>query len=399
MRVLFTSRQGFGHIHALIPLAGAARAAGHEVTFAVPRSMGSAVERCGFRWFAAGLDESSAAYARFIDERNRLPGRQRTRFMRRGSVTLLGPRMAADILGRCEIRRPDLIVRDASDYGGYIAGEVLGIPHAAHQAVSFEPSILALVAEPLDKLRAAYGLAPDPSLRQLERYLVLSPFPPSLNGTHEEACRTLYSYRAIPFDRSGDEDAPAWSWPAPDAPLVYATLGTAVNTRTDILRAFVEALRDQKVNLVLTVGRNGDPEQFGPQPPNVRIERYVPQSLIFPRCDLVISHGGSNTMLGALAHGIPQVMVPIAADQPDNAERCATAGAARIVPPTNATPAAIRSAALAVLSDPTYRQAARRVRDEMVRLPGLDRAVVLLERLAREKRPISASAEAALAVR
>ena len=90
MRVLFTSRQGFGHIHPLIPLAGAAREAGHEVTFAVPRSMGATVERCGFRWFAAGLDESSAAYARFIDERNRLPGRERARFMRRGAVTLLG---------------------------------------------------------------------------------------------------------------------------------------------------------------------------------------------------------------------------------------------------------------------------------------------------------------------
>jgi UDP:flavonoid glycosyltransferase YjiC (YdhE family) len=399
MRVLFTSRQGFGHIHPLIPLAGAAREAGHEVTFAVPRSMGATVERCGFRWFAAGLDESSAAYARFIDERNRLPGRERARFMRRGSVTLLGPRMAADILGRCEIRRPDLIVRDASDYGGYIAGEVLGIPHAAHQAATFVPSTHALVAEPLDDLRAAYGLAPDSKLRLLERYLVLSPFPPSLNGAHEAACQTLHSYRATPFDRSGDEDVPFWSWPAPDAPLVYATLGTAMNTRTDVLRAFVEALRDEQVNLVVTVGRNGDPEQFGPQPPNVRIERYVPQSLLFPRCDLVISHGGSNTMLGALAHGIPQVMVPITADQPDNAERCATAGAARVVPLADATPAAIRDAALAVLSDPSYRRAARRVRDEMVRLPDLDDVVALLERLAREKQPMDAHTEAVLASR
>ena len=108
----------------------------------------------------------------------------------------------------------------------------------------------------------------------------------------------------------------SWPLPLPGAPLVYATLGTAMNMRTEILSAFVEALRDEQVNLVVTVGRNGDPDRFGPQPPNVRIERYIPQTLLFPRCDLVISHGGSNTMLAALSHGIPQVMVPITADQP-----------------------------------------------------------------------------------
>jgi UDP:flavonoid glycosyltransferase YjiC (YdhE family) len=283
-----------------------------------------------------------------------------------------------------------VFVRDASDFGAYIAGEVLGIPHASHQAGTFRASTFSIVAEPLDELRAAHGLAPDPDLRMLERYLVLSPFPPSLNGSHGSMCPTMHSYRATPFDRSGDEGAPEWPLPVPDAPLVYATLGTVVNTRTEILGAFVEALRDERVNLVVTVGRDGDPDQFGPQPPNVRIERYIPQTTIFPRCDLVISHGGSNTMLAALAHGIPQVMVPITADQPDNAERCAAAGVARMVPLAEATAASIREAALAVLVDPNYRHAAERTRDEMAALPGTDHAVALLERLARDKAPIVA---------
>jgi MGT family glycosyltransferase len=176
----------------------------------------------------------------------------------------------------------------------------------------------------------------------------------------------------------------------PDAPLIYATLGTAINTRTEILGAFVEALRDERVNLVVTVGRDGDPDQFGPQPPNVRIGRYIPQTLLFPRCDLVISHGGSNTMLAALAHGIPQVMVPITADQPENAERCAAAGVARMVSLAEATAASIREAALAVLSDPSYRRAAERTRDEMAALAGPDEVMRLLERLARDKMPMFA---------
>jgi UDP:flavonoid glycosyltransferase YjiC (YdhE family) len=284
-----------------------------------------------------------------------------------------------------------VFVRDASDYGGYIAGEVLGIPHAAHQAANFRPWVSSVVAKPLDELRAAHGLAPDPELRMLDRYLVLSPFPPSLNGSHGLTCPTMHSYRAAPFDRSGDEGPPEWPLPVPGAPLVFATLGTAVNTRTELLGAFVEALCDEGVNLVVTVGRDGDPDQFGPQPPNVRIERYIPQTLLFPRCDLVISHGGSNTMLAALAHGIPQVMVPITADQPENAERCAAAGVARVVPLAEATAASIREAALAVMMDPDYRRAAERTRDEMAALPEIDQAVALIERLARDKEPILAS--------
>jgi UDP:flavonoid glycosyltransferase YjiC (YdhE family) len=391
MRILFTCRATSGHFHPLVPLAEAARDAGHDVAFGIAPVMRAAVERLGLRWFAAGLDESSPDYARFIQERNRLPGRERAAFMRRGAVTFLGPHMATGVLRIADGWRPDVLVRDHSDHGGYVAAEVLGIPHASHHAAGFNALIAGLLAEPLAELRATFGLPPDPALDSLERYLVLSPFPPTLDGSSETPRPTLQRYRAAPFDRSGEEGVPEWLRTLSDAPLVYATLGTAVNARTEILSAFVEALRDEPVNLVVTVGRNGDPSAFGPQPPNVHIERYIPQSLLFSRCRLVISHGGSNTMLAAFAHGIPQVMVPITADQPENGERCEAAGAACVVPPSAASPASIREAALAVLADPSYRQSAERLRDEMAILPSPAAMVMLLERLARDKAPILAA--------
>jgi len=391
MRVLFTLRGATGHFHPLVPLAQAAREAGHEVAFALPSSFQGPVARLGFRWLAAGFEDSSPEYVRLLGQRDRLSGLERRTFYRRSHASVLGPRMVADLLRHCETWRPHVIVRDTQDYGGCIAAEVLGIPHAAHQAVAFAASYAAVMAAPLAGLRAAYGLPPDPDLRMPERYLVLSPFPPAVDGSGSAARPTLNPYRATPFDRSGDEGAPEWSLPVPGAPLVYATLGTAANTRTEILEAFVAALRDARVNLVVTVGRDGNPERFGPQPPHVRIERYIPQTLLFPRCDLVISHGGSNTMLAALAHGLPQVMVPIAADQPDNAVRCAAAGVARVVLLAGASAASIREAALAVLADPSYRQRAERVRAQIAALPGPAQAVTLLERLARDREPIVAA--------
>jgi hypothetical protein len=190
--------------------------------------------------------------------------------------------VVADLLRIAETWRPDLIVWDYADYGGCVAAEVLGIPHVSHEAGATFDDLMSDLVAPLADLRATYGLSPDPDQRMLERYLVLSPFPPSLQGARVVPPPTLHCYRATPFDRSGDEVAPERQLPIPDAPLVYASLGTAFNTRTALLGTFIEALRDERVNLVVTVGRDGDPEQFGPQPPNVRIEQYIPQTLLFP---------------------------------------------------------------------------------------------------------------------
>ncbi|HSH81126.1 MAG TPA: nucleotide disphospho-sugar-binding domain-containing protein, partial [Herpetosiphonaceae bacterium] len=125
-----------------------------------------------------------------------------------------------------------------------------------------------------------------------------------------------------------------------------------------------------------------------PQPANVHIARYIPQSSLLPHCSLVVSHGGSGSVIGALAHGLPMVLIPMGADQPLNAARCADLGVARVLDAVTATPEAAREAAAAVLADPAYRRAAERLRDEIAVLPGPEHAVALLERLAAEKRPL-----------
>src|SRR5947208_3407818 len=110
------------------------------------------------------------------------------------------------------------------------------------------------------------------------------------------------------------------------------------------------------------------------------IERYIPQSLLLPICSLVITHGGSDTIMDALSMGLPMVIIPIAADQPQNAQLCAQAGAASVIEPDERTPEAILHSVRMVLRDPTYRQAAQRLQQEIQEMPGLEYAVELLER-------------------
>ena len=76
-------------------------------------------------------------------------------------------------------------------------------------------------------------------------------------------------------DRSGNELLPDWALHLPDRPTVYTTLGTIVNHVPGVFAAILEGFRDEPINLILTIGRNQDPADFGPQPPNMHIERYV----------------------------------------------------------------------------------------------------------------------------
>ena len=140
-----------------------------------------------------------------------------------------------------------------------------------------------------------------------------------------------------PADAGADDAPPEWLAEL-ERPLVYFTLGTIFNLESgDLFERVLAGLSGLPVSVVVTVGREVDPKALGPQPGNVRVEQYVPQSLLLPRCDLVVSHAGSGSVVGALAHGLPMVLLPIGADQPLNAARCEALGVARVLDPFHAS--------------------------------------------------------------
>ena len=235
---------------------------------------------------------------------------------------------------------PDLVVRDGVEFGGCLAAEALGLPHAIGGFCFFGPPGIeqALFGAPLAALRASLGLPPDPELRMHHRYLSVVPTIPGFVGPEQAVAPVVHFLRPVPFDQSGDERLPDWAAALPARPTVYASLGTIFNHSPGLFAAILAGLRDEPLTLILTVGRNQDPADFGPQPGNVRIARYVPQTLLLPYCDLVVTHGGFNTVQAALSQGLPLVIVPLGADQPLNAAACAAMGVGRVVEPEERTP-------------------------------------------------------------
>ena len=385
MRILFTFAGGSGHLDPLIPIARAAQARRHGLAFVGEPAMTQAVEAAGFTAFAAGPNTSGTQRRPLL----KLDAQREDHALRDAYAGRIARGRAAGILERCAEWQPDLLVCDEIDFGGMVAAEHLGLPYATVLVIAAGSFVRKeLVAEPLNALRAEYGLPADPGLAMLGRYLVLSPFPPSYRDPAFALPATANAIRPAVLG-SAPTAEPPWSFAWPGAPVVYFTLGTVFNMESgDLFSRVLAGLRALPINVVATVGRHIDPAEFGTQPANVRIERYIPQALVLPHCQLVVSHGGSGSVAGALAHGLPLVLIPMGADQPLNAARCVELGLGRALDPLVATPEAVREAVADVLAGPSYRQAAGRLRDEIAALPGPEHAIMLLERLAARKQPI-----------
>lgn len=293
---------------------------------------------------------------------------------------------AANVRRLCEAWHADVLVSDEMDFGALVAAEAIGIPHATVVCIGSGSFVWPeLVREPLDVLRAEHGLPPDPELSMLRRYLILSPFPPSFRDPENPLPRNAHAIRPVAADGAGEDADASWLSARESRPLVYFTLGTIFNLESgDLFERVLAGLRELPVDVLVTVGRELDPRALGPQPPNVRVRRYVPQSLLLPYCDLCVSHGGSGSVLGALAHGVPMVLLPMGADQPLNAARCVELQVARVLSALEATPQDVRDAAAAVLADTAYTRNAKRLEAEIAALPGPEHGVRLLERIAAE---------------
>ena len=154
-----------------------------------------------------------------------------------------------------------------------------------------------------------------------------------------------------------------------DLPIVYVTLGTVYNQNLDVFRALLDGLRDEALNIVVTVGKQNDPAVLGPQPSNVHVHRYIPQELLLPHCAAVVTHGGAGSTLGALAFGLPLLLVPQGADHFYNADRVVAAGAGVQLMPDRLTADSARDAVRMLLHDDTFQARLTASRTSSTRCP------------------------------
>ncbi len=379
MRILFTSIAKTGHLTPLVPYARAFRRQGHDVRVAAPERLTEAIEAAGLTPAPfGGIDDEELARIMASDpEPYRMTG-----FMTREVFVGAFPRAALPKL-RETVRawRPDLIVRSAGEYAAAVAAEEAGVPHvrvSVSNGHTFRDAI-----GPFDALRAEAGLAPDggASLRNAPAF---SAFPASLEEAGGDGgARPQFRVRLPRETAPPDTPPPDWL-PECDAPFVYMTFGTvlgASDRARATFRAALDAVSPLPVRVLMTTGPSMDLGALGGIPDNVRLEAWVLQDLVLPHASAMVCHGGSGTVIGGLAAGVPMVLTPVGADQPENARAITAVGAGLTV--ADRDPVAIGEALRRIISDPAFRAGADRLAAEIAATPDVEAAVTTMIGFAR----------------
>ncbi len=381
LRVLVTSTPGAGHLGPLAPLAAALQAAGHQVLWATAEEACDRVRAMGFDAVACGMGVGGRreALAPQMPEIMALDPRQRRpRYFVGLFAEIAAPRMHADLTAVFDSFQPDVVIHETAELAAAPLATGRSIPHVtvafsgAHQQ-----SVLKRALDAMDQIWVANGIA-EPSVSDLFGALYLHPFP----GSFGPPPAGVTSLLIRPGSAGGSDDAPDWlSVLGPERPLVYLTAGTEVTSQAAPWCASFEALAGLDVNAVATIGPLVDPASLGTVPDNVRVERFVPQHVLLSRAAVVASHGGAGTVLGAAAHGVPQVLCPMAADQWDNADAVSRSGSGVVCELEHRDASSLAAAFQRALLETEMRSAAGLVAAEIAAMPTAAEHVAPIEAL------------------
>jgi rhamnosyltransferase subunit B len=146
------------------------------------------------------------------------------------------------------------------------------------------------------------------------------------------------------------------------APVIF-TPGSAMRQGRPFFAESVKACRLAGARGVLLTKF---PDQIPhPLTDSVRQFGYVPFSQVLPEAAVFVHHGGIGTTSQALAAGIPQIVMPLAHDQPDNAARVKRLGVGEILPPARYTAAKVAALVKKLTTDPGYRTRAAELRQKL----------------------------------
>jgi glycosyltransferase (activator-dependent family) len=434
MRVLFCVYAAKTHFYNMVPLAWALRTAGHEVCVASQPELVEAIARTGLPAVAVG-DETEEDRPQDAPDGDHVTSAGTWQSINAGMTEtrpeeltwdyvlgaftvacslhyehLTGGRSMLD--GAVEFARswkPDLVIWDALSYAGPIAAHASGARHArmlfgldyiARMYLEYERQLAAQppgrrdypVSDWLAGRLDRFGCRFEPGLARelMTGQVTIDPTPSWMRFPLDLPYLPM---RYVPFN--GPTTVPDWVHRKPTRPRVCLTLGVTAreNLGGDLVSIgeLIDAVASLDVELVATL----DAEQLASVPSlpdNVRVVDFVPLNELLPTCSAIIHHGGFGTLGNALAHGVPNLIVPGRYwDEVDFGRLLEERNAGAYVDPYRLSGEALKSKLPAdtlrgklarLLDDPTCLRSALQVRAEMLATPSPRDLVPTLERLA-----------------
>ena len=221
----------------------------------------------------------------------------------------------------------------------------------------------------------------------------------------ESAYLNLYSYPAeADYDRA-EPLGPTWhrldsTVRAPEATyelpaelaeregaLIYLSLGSLGSADVELMQRLVDVLATTPHRVIVSKGPLADQITLRD---NQTGEAFLPQPAILPMVDLVITHGGNNTVTEAFHHGKPMIVLPLFWDQVDNAQRVDELGLGRRLSTYGFEDLELTGAIDSLLGDEALRARMDAMSSRIKASSGTVRAAELVERLASERGPVVA---------
>jgi MGT family glycosyltransferase len=430
-RILFTTNPMPSHLRPTAPVVRELTRAGRDVAWYTAPAFRDLVEGTGARFVPSRVERDVDAALRSGATRRGLSRLNQVVF-----ETFLAPVPAymADLGPHVDAIDPDVIVTDPSFRAGWFLAEARDVPRVALSigplnlsGADVAPFGMGLhpASSPLgrlrnrvlhwtvhhvtsrglhreaERIRARAGLEPldgffiDWASLVADRYLQATI--PELEYPRRDLQPSVQFVGAILEERLDDWTPPSW-WPDLDAAreseraVVFVTQGMIATDPASLLLPAITALADEPVLVVVsTSGR--DPDEVLPldrRPANLRMTEFVPYVDVLARTDLVVSNGGYGGVQTALAHGVPLVVSGTTEDKKEITARLAWSGAGLSLATDAPDPADLRAAIRTVLTDPSYRDRARRLRDAYARYDaasGAAAAILEVAALRQRSRP------------
>jgi UDP:flavonoid glycosyltransferase YjiC (YdhE family) len=396
-RFLFVVPPFTGHVNPTVAVGRELTRRRHAVAWAGPPALVAPLLDPGAQLVSVGDDRLEEAVARLRERASTLRGLAALQFLWLDVLRPLAVAMAPGIEAAADDFGPDVFVVDQQAFAGSIVARRRGLPWVTSATTSAElvdslaglPKVAAGVHAGLVQLQVELGVDPATAARGDLRFsdlLVLAFTTEALAGPPAGLPAGTGPIAMVGAAVRGEEapgrDDPTdfpWDWVrSGDEPLVLVSLGT-LNAEAGhrFFEVAMEAFDGSPWRAVLVA----PPELVGAGPKNVLVRPWVPQMRLLDHVSAVVCHAGHNTVCESLSKGIPLVVAPIRDDQPVVAAQVERAGAGVRVRFGRVRAAQLAAAVGAVLSEPSYRTAARVVQASFAAAGGARAAADQLEML------------------
>ncbi|MFB8179417.1 activator-dependent family glycosyltransferase [Streptomyces sp. NPDC055966] len=427
MRVLFTCIPWRSHFQALVPLAWALQAAGHEVRVASGPELTDAVTASGLPAVPVGSDEPVMAkldallvpevlakvqelaergdlLADLAENREEELTWERLRWayrMTQRTQAAMNDAMVEELVEYCRWWQPDLVLWDWLSHAGAVAATAIGVPHGR---MLTELDVVGRMRRHFLRVRQEQRSEDreDPLADWLGQWarkvggefgeeMVTGRFviEQMVGSLRLESPLPHLPLRYVPYN--GPSVVPDWARRDPDRPRVLATFGLSLEQADrhqaislEQMQGMLDALADVDIELVVTL-----PERFQRElervPGNVRLVEFVPLHAVVPSCSAVIHHGGVPGFLEAIAHGVPQLVigraVPDIGERGPRLERSGAGLWLRGDAPEELDGSRVREQVVRLLEEPSFKEAAARLGEELAAQPSPAEVIRDLEQI------------------